>query len=81
MNGGTLLLALSLCVACASGAAQSDEQAESATTAPEPKTLGTIVVVGTHIRHVDLETQHPLLVLDRADIQRTGLTSISDIVQ
>ena len=43
--------------------------------------LEQIEVLGSHIRNVDLETQHPLLTLDRADIQRTGLTSIADIVQ
>lgn len=46
-----------------------------------PVQLETIAVTGSHIRGIDLETQHPLLVLERADIQRTGLTSISDIVE
>lgn len=44
-------------------------------------TLGEIVVVGSHIRGIDLETQHPVLTLERVDIERTGLTSISDVVQ
>ena len=43
--------------------------------------LGEIEVIGSHIRNIDLETQHPVLALDRADILRTGLTSISDIIQ
>jgi iron complex outermembrane recepter protein len=43
--------------------------------------LGLIEVLGSHIRGVDLETRHPIMVIDRADIERTGLTSISDIVQ
>lgn len=45
------------------------------------KTLETVVVTGTHIRGVDLETEHPLQVLTREDIVRTGLTGIADIVQ
>ncbi|MBS0383053.1 MAG: TonB-dependent receptor [Proteobacteria bacterium] len=49
--------------------------------AGEPKTLQTIVVTGTHIRAVDVETAHPLTVLTQADLQRTGLTGIADIVQ
>lgn len=45
------------------------------------QTLQTIYVTGSHIRKIDIETSHPVLVIDRAAIQRTGLTSISDIVQ
>ena len=45
------------------------------------QTLGTIYVTGTHIRDIDLETQHPLLVLKREDLRRTGLTDIAEIVQ
>ena len=39
------------------------------------------MVTGSHIRNIDLETRHPVLVLDRAAIERTGFTSISDVVQ
>ena len=49
--------------------------------APPTKTLETIVVTGSHIRNIDIQTQHPILVLDRAAILRTGLTSVSDVVQ
>jgi iron complex outermembrane receptor protein len=48
---------------------------------PETQALNTIEVLGSHIRGVDLETQHPVLTLEHVDIERTGLTSISDIVQ
>ncbi|MEP6484206.1 MAG: TonB-dependent receptor [Rudaea sp.] len=43
--------------------------------------LDQIEVTGSHIRGIDLETRHPVLTLERADIERTGLTSISDVVQ
>jgi len=43
--------------------------------------LDEITVTGSHIRAVDLETQHPILVMDRVEIERTGLTSISDVVE
>lgn len=45
------------------------------------KTLGTIVVTGTHIRNMDSETEHPVQVLKREDPLRTGLTGVADIVQ
>ncbi len=61
--------------------AQAADAPADATTQQLSQQLETIEVLGSHIRNVDLETQHPILVLDRADIQRTGLTSISDIVQ
>ena len=44
-------------------------------------TLGTVYVTGTHIRDVDVETEHPLQVLKRDDLLRTGLTGVADIVQ
>ncbi len=66
------------CVLFAASAWPSDERPANPDDIPR---LEQIDVLGSHIRHVDLETQHPVLVLDRADIQRTGLTSISDILQ
>ncbi len=56
-------------------------QAADATADQTPQQLEQVEIIGSHIRNVDLETQHPVLVLDRADIERTGLTSTSDIVQ
>lgn len=50
-------------------------------TAGTTQTLGTIYVTGSHIRSIDLETQHPLLVMKRDDLLRTGLTDIGVIVQ
>ena len=58
-------------------AAPGDADARSETT----QQLEQIEVLGSHIRNIDIETQHPLLTLDRAGILRTGLTSIADIVQ
>src|SRR6185312_11415732 len=83
VNGRTLAYALLLCVPCASMAwtGQADRQPASAAPAAQPPTLETIVVTGSHIRNIDLETRHPVLVLDRAAIERTGFTSISDVVQ
>lgn len=66
--------ALAAC-ACVAGAAETQPAPNDAA-----QPLGEIVVTGSHIRAVDIETQHPILTLDRVDIDRTGLTSISDIV-
>jgi len=83
MNRRASVLVMLSCVPCATmaWAAQSDQQPQNATNTPQPKTLGTIVVTGTHISDVDLATEHPLQVISKADIQRTGLTSVADIVQ
>lgn len=83
MNIRTLALAIAMTLACGpcAWAQQADQSASSATKKPPMQTLGTIVVTGTHIRGVDLETEHPLQVITLKDIRRTGLTSVGDIVQ
>ena len=45
-----------------------------------PAQLEQIDVTGSHIRAIDLETQHPMVVIDRVEIERTGLTSLSDVI-
>jgi iron complex outermembrane receptor protein len=49
--------------------------------AADAEELGTVEVLGSHIRRVDIETQHPVFTMDRAQILRTGLSSVSDIIQ
>jgi iron complex outermembrane receptor protein len=43
--------------------------------------LDTITVVGSRIKRTDIETSQPVFVLERQDLQRTGLTSVGDILQ
>ncbi len=43
--------------------------------------LETITVVGSRIKRTDIETSQPVFVLEREDLQRTGLTSVGDILQ
>jgi len=43
--------------------------------------LDHIDVVGSHLRRVDLETQHPVLVIEREALLRTGLNDVGDILQ
>jgi iron complex outermembrane receptor protein len=51
-------------------------------TAEAPATkLDTIEVTGSRIKRTDYETAQPVLVINREDIERTGLTSIGDLLQ
>lgn len=70
--------------ACPGALAQDDGAPESQkqhVAAGELKTLAAIVVTGSHIRGADLETEHPLVVLKRGDLLRTGLSGVADVVQ
>ena len=49
--------------------------------AEQARTLDTVEVTGTRIKKADLESQVPVQVLTREDIERTGLNSIGDVVQ
>jgi len=45
------------------------------------QTTQSIEVTGSRIKRVDSETSQPIFVLDKADIQAQGLTTIGDIIQ
>jgi len=47
----------------------------------DTKTLDTVEVTGTRIKGAELAGQVPVQTLSREDIERTGLTSIGDIIQ
>ncbi|MDE2223756.1 MAG: TonB-dependent receptor [Xanthomonadaceae bacterium] len=62
--------------------------AQNATTAQtsqnnqqQPQTLQTIVVTGSHIRRVDLETANPVTTVSAAQIQSSGALTLGDLVQ
>jgi len=67
-----IVLAL-LTGATASG--QAFAQSEDATT------LDRVAVTGSRIRSVDVETQQPILTITREELQRTGRTSVADVLQ
>ena len=50
-------------------------------TADQAKTLDTVTVTGTRIKKAELESQVPVQVLTREDTDRSGFTSVADIVQ
>ncbi|MDH5834665.1 TonB-dependent receptor domain-containing protein [Luteimonas kalidii] len=56
-------------------------QAAPATSMDNPTQLDRIEVTGSRIRSVDAETSQPVLVLDRDYIERTGLTSVAEVLQ
>jgi iron complex outermembrane receptor protein len=43
--------------------------------------LETITVTGSRIRKADVETAQPIVVLDRAAIEKQGFNSVADILQ
>jgi len=47
----------------------------------QPQTLQTIVVTGSHIRRVDLETSNPVVAVSAQQIQQTGKLTLGDVVQ
>jgi iron complex outermembrane receptor protein len=53
----------------------------SQNTPESAKKLETITVTGSRIRSVDVETAQPVITLSQADLQKTGLTNVGDILQ
>ncbi|MFC4728356.1 TonB-dependent receptor plug domain-containing protein [Coralloluteibacterium thermophilus] len=49
--------------------------------AQAPTRLDQIQVTGTRIKRADIEAQVPVQTLTRADIDRSGLTSVGDVIQ
>ncbi len=49
--------------------------------ADDATTLGQVVVVGSRIKRADLETSQPVFVLERPQLERTGLAAVGDILQ
>src|SRR5690348_8254205 len=91
--GGFIGLLPALVLACGAEATAQNVTPESSVVPPQttaqqaqaparqPRTLETIIVTGTHIRGVDLETAQPVKVLDHDAILRSGLTGVAEVVQ
>jgi len=47
----------------------------------QPKTLQTVIVTGSLIRRVDLETASPVVTIDRKNITNSGQPTLGDLVQ
>jgi len=55
--------------------------ADTQPNAKKAQTLQTVVVTGSLIRRVDLETSNPVITIDRAQIEATGKMTLGDLVQ
>ncbi|HET9817866.1 MAG TPA: TonB-dependent receptor [Rhodanobacteraceae bacterium] len=62
-------------------AAASQNQTDQNQTDSQPKTLKAVVVTGSLIRRVDLETASPVVMIDRQDIANTGKPTLGDVLQ
>ncbi|MCW0412117.1 Vitamin B12 transporter BtuB [Xanthomonas sacchari] len=70
------LLPASIAIALTPAIAGAQEAAASSTT-----TLDRIEITGSRIRSADVETQQPILTLDRQALERQGYTSVADVLQ
>ncbi len=80
-------LALSLGAVIAVGASSTafaqdtSNSTQDAANTKQAQTLQTVVVTGSHIRRVDLETSNPVVVVDAAQIKATGKMTLGDVLQ
>ena len=75
------LLPAGIAVALVPAFAGAQEVGATAADQEAATTLDRIQVTGTRIRSVDAETSQPVLVLDRAEIEKQGLTSVAEVLQ
>lgn len=62
------------------GAASSAASVSAVAQESQAKTLDRVEVTGSRIKRVDAETTQPVAVVTRADIEKTGLTNVFDIL-
>ena len=79
-----ILVAIAVCAA-ANGSAfaqsQTGPEDPASTGEQDAKTLDSVVVTGSRIRQVDVETVQPVQVITRQDIEKQGFQSVGDIIQ
>jgi outer membrane receptor protein involved in Fe transport len=74
-------LAISLGAVAAAGTITAQAQTAGATDQQKSQALETIVVTGSNIRRVDVETANPVITIDKAKIQQSGKLTLGDLVQ
>jgi len=74
-------LALTVGTVASVGAVGSAYAQSADTTEQKNQSLETIVVTGSNIRRVDIETANPVLTIDHAQIQASGKLTLGDLVQ
>jgi len=65
----------------AAGTAYAQDQNATQDQNNQPQTLQTIVVTGSHIRRVDLETSNPVVAVSAQQIAATGKMTLGDVMQ
>jgi hypothetical protein len=75
-----MALAMGALIAVGSAFAQDATGNKDASSKPA-KSLETVVVTGARIRSVDVETAQPVFTMTQADIKKTGLVNVGDILQ
>src|SRR5207245_1852328 len=73
--------ALSMGAVASVGAVGSAYAQNAAQPEQKSQSLETIVVTGSNIRRVDIETANPVLTIDHAAIQKSGKLTVGDLVQ
>ncbi|MBR0344966.1 MAG: TonB-dependent receptor [Rudaea sp.] len=74
-------VALTMGVATTAGFAVTAQAQNAESDAPKNQNLETIVVTGSNIRRVDMETSNPVITIDRAAIARSGQVTVGDLIQ
>ena len=76
-------LALSLGVVATAGTLTANAQDTGSSSSPNSKgqKLETIVVTGSNIRRVDIETANPVVTIGQAQIKQSGKLTLGDLVQ
>jgi outer membrane receptor protein involved in Fe transport len=73
--------ALSMGAVASVGAVGAAYAQNAENTEQKSQSLETIVVTGSNIRRVDIETANPVLTIDHAQIQKSGKLTVGDLVQ
>jgi len=68
-------------VATATTLGTAQAQTANSSTDQKSQSLETIVVTGSNIRRVDIETANPVVTIDKAAIQASGKVNLGDLVQ
>ena len=74
-------LALSLGAVATAGSVTAVAQDTGTPPPTKNQSLETIVVTGSNIRRVDIETASPVVTIDRAQIQASGKVNLGDLIQ
>src|SRR5438445_131275 len=64
-----------------SAVAVAQEAPDAAAKKEKALTLDVVTVLGSRIKRTETETALPVLVIDRAELERTGLTQVADILK